>query len=538
MTATPRIIRPDADPGLTRAWSVVAIQAHERALFAGGVDAYGLMERAGGAVFAELRGRWPAARHLAVLVGPGQNGGDGLVIARLAREAGLMVDLLGWQQPGFHGSAAHAWSALSTAVPGIEVRTEPTAIDEALRAADVVVDALFGIGLDRAIEGAPADFLERVAAVTDSRDERPGLLAVDLPSGVDADRGAVDPRTLGADCTVTFLGIKRGLSTGPAVAVCGERVLADLGHAPEPADEIPLDLLAGGVHLAPRSADGHKGRFGTVLVAAGNRGMPGAARLAAEAALRAGAGKVIVATHPDHAATLNIGRPELIVHGVDSAHDLLRLASMATSIVVGPGLGRDGWAMTVWRALRDCPLPLVVDADALRLLGPNSLRDRGAVITPHPGEAAMLLECDTAAINTDRLGAARSIAERLGCAVVLKGAGSVLADGDRLAVCQRGSAALATAGTGDVLAGLLGALLGMGLSRFAAMELAVCLHAEAGEVEAEAHGEWGMAASDLFGAIRDRLNGRSGEQGRIVSPGSGWRRARCANGAPPGQGGQ
>ncbi|MFI9653868.1 NAD(P)H-hydrate dehydratase [Guyparkeria sp. GHLCS8-2] len=517
-TAAPALIRPTVDPGLARAWSVEAIQTHERTLFAGGVDAYGLMEQAGGAAFADLRDRWPDAARLAVLVGPGQNGGDGLVVARLAKQAGLAVDLLGWGRPTFRDSAAHAWAALSSVEPAVEVQTESAAVDEALQAADVVVDALFGIGLSRAIEGKAADFLRRAQAALSSHTERPGVLAVDLPSGVDADTGAVDPLTLAADCTVTFLGIKRGLTTGPAVAACGDRVLADLGYPPD-ADQTAVDLLHGGLRFAPRARDGHKGRFGTVLVAAGNRGMPGAARLAAEAALRAGAGKVIVATHPDHAATLNIGRPELIVHGVETAHDVLRLAAEATSVVVGPGLGRDAWAVTAWRALRDCPLPLVVDADALCLLGPNSLRERDAVITPHPGEAAMLLECDTAAINADRLGAARSLAERLGCGVVLKGVGSVLADADRLAVCQRGSPALATAGTGDVLAGLLGALLGMGLPRLAAMEFGVCLHAEAGEIEAGARGEWGMAASDLFGAIRARLNGQ-------VEPlGTGWRRS-------------
>ena len=518
-TAAPPLIRPVVDPGLARAWSVEAIQAHERALFASGVDAYGLMEQAGGAAFAELRDRWPSARRLAVLVGPGQNGGDGLVIARLAKRAGLAVDLLGWRRPTFHDSAADAWAALSSVEPAVEVQTEPAAVDEALHAADVVVDALFGIGLSRAIEGEAAAFLRRLEAALSSRARRPGVLAVDLPSGVDANTGAVDPLTPAADCTVTFLGIKCGLTTGPAVAACGERMLADLGYPPEGHGEAAIELLHGGLRFAPRPRDGHKGRFGTVLVAAGNRGMPGAARLAAESALRAGAGKVIVATHPDHAATLNIGRPELIVHGVETAHDLLRLAAEATAVVVGPGLGRDAWAMTAWRALRDCPLPLVVDADALRLVGPNSLRERDAVITPHPGEAAMLLERDAAMVNADRIWAARSLAERFGCGVVLKGSGSVLADADRLAVCQRGSPALSTAGTGDVLAGLLGALLGMGVPRFSAMEFGVCLHAEAGEIEADARGEWGMAASDLFETIRACLNGHAEP---VVT---GWRRA-------------
>ena len=513
----PSLIRTPVAPGLTRAWTVEAVQAHERELFAGGVDAYGLMEQAGGAAFDELRRRWPQAKRLVVLVGPGQNGGDGLVIARLAHRAGCEVTLVGWQQPEFHGSAAHAWAALREAMPSIEVVSDSEVVTGALASADVVVDALFGIGLSRPVGGNAAEFLERVGRQLDDMGERPGVLAVDLPSGVNADSGVVDPLTLAADVTVTFLGIKRGLATGPALAACGERVLAELGHPlSHPAGDVAL--LSGGLRLGARPRDGHKGSFGTVLIVAGNRGMPGAARLAAEGALRAGAGKVIVATHPAHAATLNVGRPELIVHGVEHARDLLRLAGEATSVVVGPGLGRDSWAVEAWRALRDCPLPLVVDADALRLLGPQSLEGRDAVVTPHPGEAAAMLECATAEINADRLGSAGTLAKRFGCAVVLKGAGTVLTDGEDLAVCQRGTAALATAGSGDVLSGVLGAFLGMGMARFAAMEAAVCVHAEAGEIEAERHGEWGMAAAELCDTIRAVVNGRS------VS--GGWQLAR------------
>ena len=513
----PQLIRTAVAPGLTRAWSVGAVQAHERELFAGGVDAYGLMERAGEAAFDELRRRWPEARRLAVLVGPGQNGGDGLVIARLAHRAGCEVSLLGWQQPEFHGSAAHAWAALCEAMPAVEVAVSPDAVIEAIEKAEVVVDALFGIGLSRPIGGAAAELLERIGASLAARDEGPGVLAVDLPSGVNADTGACDPLTLSADLTVTFLAIKPGLTTGPALATCGERVLADLGYPLADGTE-GLALLQGGLRLAPRPRDGHKGSFGTVLVVAGNRGMPGAARLAAEAALRSGAGKVIVATHPAHAATLNIGRPELIVHGVETARDLLRLAGEASAAVIGPGLGRDGWAVEAWRALRDCPLPLVVDADALRLLGPQSFEERDAVVTPHPGEAAMMLECGAAEISADRVGSARTLAERFGCAVALKGAGTVLVDGSEVAVCQRGTPALATAGSGDVLAGVLGALLGMGMERFEAMEAAVCMHAMAGEIEAARHGDWGLAAAELCDAIRAVINGRS-------TPVGGWRMA-------------
>ena len=414
------------------------------------------------------------------------------------------------------GSSPSSTAALREAVPAIEVVVAPEPADEAVASADVVVDALFGIGLSRPIAGTAATFLGRIKRRLEEMTDRPGILAVDLPSGVNADTGVVDPSTLLADVTVTFLGIKRGQTTGAALAACGERVLAELGHPL--VERGGMSLLSGGLRLAARPRDGHKGRFGTVLIVAGNRGMPGAARLAGEAALRAGAGKVIVATHPAHAATLNTGRPELIVHGVETRRDLLRLVGEATAVVVGPGLGRDGWAVEAWRSLRDCPVPLVVDADALRLLGPQSLEGRESILTPHPGEAAALLECEVSEINADRFASARTLSERFGCAVVLKGAGTVLWDGERQAVCQRGSAALATAGSGDVLAGVLGAFLGMGMSRFTAMEAAVCMHAEAGELEAAHHGEWGMAAGELCDSIRAVINGRS-------SPVGGWRLA-------------
>ncbi|MDG4866784.1 NAD(P)H-hydrate dehydratase [Guyparkeria sp. 1SP6A2] len=520
----PRVLRDEVAASLRRAYPVEAIVSHEQALFADGVEPYGLMEQAGAAAFDQLQRRWPTVGRIAVLVGPGQNGGDGLVIARLAYQAGLRVALLGWKQPEFRQSAARAWSALREEWPSIEVRHQHDAVDAALGSADVVVDALFGIGLSGPIEGAAATFMQRVAEGLDLRGAHPpGLLAVDTPSGLHCDTGAVDRLTLRADLTVTFLGCKIGQVTGAGVAVCGERVLADLGWPLTDAAGA-VTLLHGGWRLAPRPADGHKGTFGTVLVVAGNRGMPGAARLAAEAALRGGAGKVIVATHPAHAATLNIGRPELIVHGVESQRDLLRLLGEATAVAIGPGLGRDAWAMELWRGLRDCPVPMVVDADALRLLGSRSLGNREAVITPHPGEAAGLLECGVDQVNGDRLAAARRLAASYRCAVVLKGAGSIVADGDHLSVCQRGGPALATAGSGDVLSGLIAALLAMGLPMSAAVEGAVSVHAVAGELESAAHGSWGAAAGDLSTSIRALINGH-------LCPGaSPWRLAGAEDG--------
>jgi NAD(P)H-hydrate epimerase len=506
----PIVRRREPSPALRWAHRVEAVVAHEQALFAEGVDVYGLMRQAGTAVFEELRERWPAARRIAVLVGPGQNGGDGLVVARLAREAGLSVDLLGWKRPEFTRAAARAWQALRECDADIDVNVGSDGIRAALARAEVLIDALFGIGLSRPIEGRAGEFMRRLGeALADMpAATRPAVLAVDAPSGLDCDTGAVDPLTLAADVTVTFLGIKAGQVTGAGVARCGRRVLAELGYPMTEPTPGSLRLLHGDRSLAPRALDGHKGCFGTVLVVGGNRGMPGAARLAAEAALRSGTGKVIVATHPAHAATLNVGRPELIVHAVEQGGDLAPLLDQATAVVFGPGLGRDAWAASMRDGLRADRRPTVADADALRLLRPDSMTERPLVITSHPGEAAELLDRPVAEINADRPANARRLAERYGAAAVLKGAGSVIASDEGLAVCLRGSPALATAGSGDVLSGVIGGLLGLDFPAVEAAEAGVSLHALAGEIEAHSRGTWGAAARDFLDPLRALLNGR------------------------------
>jgi len=507
--SAPDVRRHEPAPSLRHAHAVEAVVAHEQALFADGVGVYGLMVRAGTAVFEVLRERWPDAGRIAVLVGPGQNGGDGLVVARLAREAGLHVDLLGWKRPEFTRGAARARAELAEVDLRLEVEIDERRVRQALAEADVVVDALFGIGLSRRIEGAPAVFLRQVGESLAACEKRPAVLAVDAPSGLDCDTGAADPLTLSADVTVTFLGVKCGQVTGAGVARCGERVLAELDHPMTEATAEAMRLLHGGWSLAPRPVDGHKGTFGTVLAVGGNRGMPGAVRLAAEAALRAGAGKVIVATHPSHAATLNVGRPELIVHAVESAEQLSALLEQVEAVIFGPGLGRDDWAVAMRDGLRDDGRPMIADADGLQLFEAPVMATRPLVVTPHPGEAAELLGRSVSEINADRSAAVRRLADHFGGTAVLKGAGSLVATGSETAACLRGSPALATAGSGDVLAGIIGSLLGQGFPAREAAEGAVSLHATAGEMEARAHGSWGVAALDLLGPLRTLLNGRA-----------------------------
>lgn len=484
------------------------IDALERALFNHGETAEQLMARAGAALFSVLRNQWPDARSIGVLLGSGQNAGDGLVLARLARAEGFRIALFGWCRPAQLDGAAHkSWMALRSADPDAAVLNEEYALAP-LGHFDVIVDAGFGIGLSpqRPLSAQTLAWIEYVNA---ARQHGTKVLAADVPSGLVAATG-FGACGVQADVTVSFLALKTGLVTGRGPAVAGRIVLADLGitHQPESPD---AHVLLAADPLPPKPRDGHKGSFGTVLIVAGNRGMMGAARMAAEAALRVGAGKVIVATHPEHAATLTMGRPELMVHGIDAKTSLAKLDELmaqVNAIVLGPGLGSDDWAAQLAARVLASELPLVIDADGLRFVSPTPTTNTMRIITPHPAEAARLLECETAVIEQDRLTAARALRAHYGMMGVLKGAGSVMFLPQGLLICGRGDPALATAGSGDVLAGVIGGLMALGMAPAKALPRAVCWHAIAGECVAAETGAWGAAATDLFEPIRALANGR------------------------------
>lgn len=469
---------------------------HDAARF--GVGSYDLMQRAGWAAFAALRRRWPEAVRIGVLCGPGNNGGDGFVLARLALEAGMAVYVLAPTTPG-RGDAAQARAALLEAGGRIEPWSE------ALPPADVYVDALYGIGLNRAPEGEAAALIEalNVSGVP--------VLALDVPSGLDADSGHAPGVAVRAEATMSFVAWKRGLFTGQAPDFCGELELATLdlpdalyaAHAPD------ARLLTAEA-LPPRARGGHKGDYGRVLVVGGDHGMGGAARLAGEAALRVGAGLVEIATRAEHVAPILAARPELMPRAVDGPQALAASCERADVIALGPGLGQGAWGHALWlTALLDAQRPLVLDADALNLLArePRALRD-AAVLTPHPGEAARLLGCDVAVVQRDRYAAVRTLAQRYAAVTVLKGAGTLIASpsGD-VAVCRWGNPGMASGGMGDVLTGVIAGLMAQGQAPWHAACLGVALHARAGDLAAEA-GERGLLASDLFAPLRALVNGQ------------------------------
>jgi NAD(P)H-hydrate epimerase len=485
--------------------------ADQRAIVEHGLAGGVLMERAGKAAFALLRERFPRARRIAVVCGPGNNGGDGFVLARLAKEAGLAVMVLSPVSTAVaqaHPTTTPAGTAVLTgdAAWGKDGGTVQAVSVEPLQACDVVVDALFGTGLERPLEGAWRAAIEAMNA-----SGRP-IFAIDIPSGLHADTGRVLGAAVRAALTLSFIGLKAGLFTGQGREHSGLILFDDLGIPDSVfAGVTPLArrITARNLHglLAARARDAHKGDAGRVLVIGGQPGMPGAVRLVGEAAYRAGAGLAVLATHPVHAALISAARPELIAYGVHDAPALQPLVAGAHALAVGPGLGQGEWGRGLWQAVLAADKTLVVDADALNLLAAQPSSRTDWVLTPHPGEAARLLGVSVADIQSDRFAAARAIAQRYGGVCVLKGSGTlVTTQGESsMWLCDHGNPGLATGGSGDVLTGVIAALLAQGLAPIEAARLAVWAHASAGDRVA-ASGERGILASDLLAPLRDVIN--------------------------------
>ncbi|MGN6226501.1 MAG: NAD(P)H-hydrate dehydratase [Dyella sp.] len=463
-----------------------------------GIPGFELMRRAAAAGLASLRRHWPQARRLAVWCGPGNNGGDGYLLGALAKEAGLQVELIALSGQAT-GDALQARTAFEFAGGRVHL-FDPAAPWPDV---DVYVDALYGSGLNRAPEAPVAGLIERINA-----GGKP-VLALDVPSGLDADRGTCPGAAVRAKVTVCFIAAKRGLYTGVASDYVGELELDTLQLPTSLWQAQPADgELLRPTSLPPRPRVAHKGDHGHLLVVGGDHGMGGAIRLCGEAALRAGAGLVSVATRDVHVVALNAGCPELMARGVDGPQSIGPLIERADVLAVGPGLGQGAWGHALWLTALDSDRPLVLDADGLNLLAREPRRfDRAAVLTPHPGEAARLLGVDIATVQADRFASARELAHRHGAVVVLKGAGSLVAHPDgRLAACPWGNPGMAVAGMGDVLTGVIAGLLAQGATAWEAACLGVGLHARVGDAAAEA-GERGLLASDLFGPLRRLGNG-------------------------------
>ncbi len=504
---------------------ILVTAADMRRLDALTIERYGtpghvLMERAGAGATDVLLAQFPHVRRRRVVIvaGKGNNGGDGFVIARLLRKKGVRAEvvLLG-KRLDVKGDAARMLASLRRARVPLSEATSASDVAKlvaAFKDAVLLVDAVFGTGLNAPVQGLHADVLHLMNACGIP------IFAVDIPSGLDADRGTPLGVAIQAEATATFGFAKIGQVIYPGLEHVGALAVVDIGIAPEAVTEVqPRTRLLDPAEVRPlvpvRAPESHKGTCGHVLIFAGSRGHTGAARLAAHAACRTGAGLTTLAGPASLNSILASGVPEAMTALLDDVDGLMRfdeawvraLLEGKTAVIVGPGLGtHDDVAKLVRFLLSEVGLPMVVDADALTCIA----RDRTmlasarahAILTPHPGEMARLLASDTASVQADRVTIARTYAAEHRCVLVLKGARSVLAAPDgSVWINPTGNPGMASGGMGDALSGILGALLAQGLSPAEAACLGVYLHGDVADHVAATRGQIGLLASDIVEAV-------------------------------------
>jgi len=483
------------------------------------ISGYELMKRAGKATFEHLQNTYPLAKQILVCCGGGNNAGDGYVVAKLAQLAGLKVKVISLIDAGkLSGDALTAWKDWHSLTHQSSQFSESL-----LQQTDVVIDALLGTGLQREVEGEWAALINAINA-----SGKP-VIAVDIPSGLCADTGGVAGCAIKASSTITFIGLKKGLFTHLGVDHCGEILFDNLSLPAGVYNRLPaqaelLDWKYLKQLIRPRNASAHKHQHGHVLVLGGDRGMPGAIRMAAEAALRSGAGLVTVVSHSEHAPVLLAGRPELMYCASDDGHVPAVLLSKATAIVIGPGLTDSVWSHNLMASALQSTTAKVIDAGALRLMctedgrqntrnghqstgdGQQNTRQKNWVLTPHAGEAGALLGESAHIIQESRFASAELLQYQFGGTIVLKGAGTLVQSADGLTqLCPYGNAGMASAGMGDVLSGIIASLIAQGYKPSLASQLGVCIHALAGDRAAE-KGKTGLLATDLFAFIRELMN--------------------------------
>ncbi|WP_040890456.1 bifunctional ADP-dependent NAD(P)H-hydrate dehydratase/NAD(P)H-hydrate epimerase [Vibrio ezurae] len=488
-------------------------QSEETAANRAGITLYELMERAGQAAFERVQFMLPNLGRILVCCGSGNNGGDGFVVARLALEAGYDVDVF---QPEYCirknisplsdcQKARHKWSTYNKSVLNTI---------EGDKQYDLIVDALLGTGLANNVRDNLAADISQINALNTP------ILSLDIPSGLHADSGAILGTAIKASCTVTFVGNKMGLVTGQARNVVGSLYVADLGIFPyfthlEPT-QVSVFTQSNAVALIPqREATAHKGNTGRALLVGGNKGMSGAIIMAGQACARVGAGLITVMTHSNSIPPLLMRQPELMSIAVERG-DLQHIETLINpntlartgAIAIGPGLGMTAWSKALFNWVMATKTPKIIDADGLNFLAASrKVFDlRNSIITPHPAEAARLLGVTVADIENDRYGGLHQLQTKYQCVVLLKGAGTLISDGQEIKVINAGNSGMATGGMGDILTGVITGLVCQGLPAMQAACLGAWLHSTAADNSASAYGSIGMLASDLLPELRLLMN--------------------------------
>lgn len=480
---------------------------------------YDLMEKAGRAVFEEMCAVKPHPRMVYVLTGKGNNGGDGYIVAAMLLKHRIPFRLFALGQPHADSEAYTAFSYFTQVGGVVEYELPDLAAETALgKGPEVVIDALLGTGLESAPRDPVGSWIEFINST------KAYVVAVDVPSGINADTGTVYTDSVMADKTVCMLGLKPGLVTGDAVDYIGEIKVATLGidvnsyHGKITASEVdgapyyPLYLATYDEVLADlpvRTQSAHKGDSGRVLIIGGSLGYGGAISIAGQGALRSGAGLVKIATDKANVSALNAARPELMT--VDMCDDaaMAQALSWADVIAIGPGLGQSARAEHLVDMALAADKPTILDADALNIVSHHGMSfNRRTILTPHPGEAARLLGTTATKINADRYKAVYELQQHCGGVVLLKGAGTLVCDGKSIFIIKEGSPAMASGGMGDLLTGIIAALRAQGLSQMQATVAGACIHGRAGTLAGVSGGINGTLALDLVPFVRLLVNKR------------------------------
>lgn len=484
---------------------------------------YDLMQGAGTAIFLQILKSWPDTKHILILCGKGNNGGDGFVVAKLAHQKNIKVTvLLTCAVSQLKGDALLAYQAMKSI--GVALIVENTAENNNAESlaiiknftGTVIVDALFGIGFS----GRLKPNLQKVVSSINHHDAK--VISVDIPSGLCATTGQVHGTDIAeqaiiANVTLTFIVYKQGLLTGQAANFVGKLMLAALAIKTTFTKQVKTKYYYSQyklpLTLASRLAASHKGDNGLLLAVGGCKAMPGAIRLASEAALRCGAGLVAVSSHKENQAFIINGRPELMLAPTTSAllANSVQL-NKARVYLIGPGLGLNDEAEQLFQLIcqtsRINNKTAVLDADALILLSKTKQYSKHWILTPHPKEAAALLHCDVASIEADRFTAVINISRQYGGVCLLKGAGSLISDGECVVINNSGNAGMASGGMGDVLSGIISAIVMQSDSIFYATCLAAYIHGASADIIANNNGQRGLLASDLFIPLQQLLNGK------------------------------
>jgi len=465
-----------------------------------------LMKRAGIAAFNELLEAFGQPSLITVFCGAGNNAGDGYILAARAAERLLpvqVIELAANKKLSDETMRARQFAAQN--------KVSFVSFDENIQLNEgVVVDSLLGIGYTGVLREPYKQAMELINSA--------GLpvLAMDVPSGLDANTGAVADTAVKADITLTFVGAKQGLFTGKGPALCGE-VIYDSLDVPvnllggfQPAAQL-LDLFELLEKIPELDADGYKNQRGHCMVIGGDHGYGGAVAMAAEASLRVGSGLTSVATQPEHVSAVLARCPEIMACGVISGQQLEPRLEKPTVLVAGPGLGRSAWSEQLLQKAVASGLPMVLDADALNILADGrvirEVKGHQWILTPHAAEAARLLNTTADEIQADRFAAAQEIQQKYDAVVLLKGPGTLIATpNDTIKICSYGNPSMATGGMGDLLSGIIGGLLAQGLSPKHAAELGCCLHSSAADMLVSDKGCRGVAATDILPYLHQLLN--------------------------------